>query len=159
MSKERKNKKLLKNLKEKGNGFFSDFKKFISKGNVLQLAIAFIMGLAFNAIVNSLVNDVIMQFIAAIFGKADFSELVFYINGTAIYYGKFLMTVINFLLIAFSLFMIVKIVTKVQKGIESLQNKIGVEKKAAEPALEKTEDILKDIRKLLKDKDKEKAQE
>ena len=88
--------------------FFQDFKAFITKGNVLDLAVAVIVGGAFNAIVTSLVNDVIMPLICSIFGKATVKELAFYINGTAIHYGSFLQAIIDFILIAFVLFLVLK---------------------------------------------------
>jgi large conductance mechanosensitive channel len=77
------------------------FRDFILRGNVVDLAIAFIMGAAFNAIVTSLVKDVMMQFIAAIVGKQDFSALKFYVNGTPIMIGNFLNAAVSFLIVAF----------------------------------------------------------
>ena len=88
--------------------FFRDFKAFITKGNILDLAVAVIMGTAFNKIVTSLVNDMLMPLICSIFGKSTVSELAFYINGTAIHYGSFLQAIIDFLLIAITLFIILK---------------------------------------------------
>lgn len=90
--------------------FFKDFKAFITKGNILDLAVAVIMGTAFNKIVTSLVNDMLMPLICSIFGKSTVSELAFYINGTAIHYGAFLQAIIDFLLIAITLFLILKAV-------------------------------------------------
>ena len=90
--------------------FFQDFKAFITKGNVLDLAVAVIVGGAFNKIVTSLVNDLLMPLICSIFGKATVSDLAFYINGTAIHYGSFLQAIIDFILIAFILFLILKAV-------------------------------------------------
>ena len=90
--------------------FFKEFKAFISKGNVLDLAVGVCMGTAFNAIVNSLVKSIIMPLICAIFGAASVSELAFTLNGTEIPYGVFLQAIIDFLLIAFSLFVVLKIV-------------------------------------------------
>lgn len=75
-----------------------DFRQFLLKGNIVELAIAFIAGVAFTAVVTSLVNDVIMQLIAAIVGKPDFSDLSFTINDSVIRYGAFLTVVINFVL-------------------------------------------------------------
>jgi large conductance mechanosensitive channel len=77
------------------------FRDFILRGNVVDLAVAFIMGAAFNAIVNSLVKDVMMQLIAAIVGKQDFSAWKFYVNGTPIMIGNFVNATISFLIIAF----------------------------------------------------------
>ena len=90
--------------------FFKDFKKFISRGNILDLAIALVVGSAFTSIVNSLVNDLIMPLICAIFGTATVDELYFVLNGAQIYYGRFLQAIIDFLLIAIVLFIILRIV-------------------------------------------------
>jgi large conductance mechanosensitive channel len=86
----------------------ADFRKFIMRGNVLDLAVAVVIGVAFNAVVNSLVNDVIMQFIAAIFGKPNFNRLTFTLNDAVIRYGSFLTALINFLIIAATLFVVIK---------------------------------------------------
>ena len=77
------------------------FRDFILRGNVVDLAVAFIMGAAFNAIINSLVKDVMMQFIAAAGGKPDFSALKIDVNGTPIMIGNFLNAAISFLIVAF----------------------------------------------------------
>ena len=77
------------------------FRDFILRGNVMDLAVAFIMGAAFNAIVTSLVKDVLTQLMAAIAGKPDFSALVVKVNGTPILIGNFLNATISFLIVAF----------------------------------------------------------
>lgn len=77
------------------------FRDFILRGNVMDLAVAFIMGAAFNAVVGSLVKDVVMQFIAAIVGKPDFAALKFDVNGTPIMVGNFINATVSFLLVAF----------------------------------------------------------
>jgi large conductance mechanosensitive channel len=76
------------------------FRDFILRGNVVDLAVAVIIGAAFNAIVNSLVKDVLTQFIAAIVGKPDFSAVVIRLRGTPIYLGNFLNATISFLIVA-----------------------------------------------------------
>ena len=76
------------------------FRDFILRGNVVDLAVAFIMGAAFNAIVTSLVKDVLTQFIAAIAGKPDFSAVMVKVNGTPIMIGNFLNATISFLIVA-----------------------------------------------------------
>jgi len=76
------------------------FRDFILRGNVVDLAVAVILGAAFNAIVNSLVKDVLTQFIAAVAGKPDFSGVVLKINGTPIMLGNFLNAAISFLIVA-----------------------------------------------------------
>jgi large conductance mechanosensitive channel len=81
-----------------------EFREFLMKGNIIDLAVAFIAGVAFSAIVTSLVDDVIMQVIAAVFGKPDFSDLVLTVNGADIRYGSFLTALINFLLVMGAVF-------------------------------------------------------
>jgi large conductance mechanosensitive channel len=80
------------------------FRDFILRGNVMDLAVAVIIGAAFSAITKSLVEDVITPLIAAVVGKPDFSALVFTINGTPIKYGSFFTALINFLIIAFVIY-------------------------------------------------------
>ena len=93
----------------------SEFKEFALKGNLIELAVAFILGLAFSAVVVSLVNDVVLQIIAAILGQPNFDGLSINLNDSAIRYGAFLTALINFLLIAFVLFLIVRTVNKLQR--------------------------------------------
>src|SRR5687768_15834071 len=93
----------------------SDFRKFVMRGNVLDLAVAVIIGIAFNAVVNSLVNDVIMQIIAAIVGEPNFDDLTFTIGDGIIYYGRFLTALINFLIVAATLFVIIRAFEELQK--------------------------------------------
>ena len=87
-----------------------EFREFALKGNLLELAVAFVLGLAFAAVVTSLVDDVVMQLVAAIVGKPDFSALTFSIGDGEIRYGAFLTALVTFLIIAFVLFLIVKAV-------------------------------------------------
>ena len=145
----KKENKVLKALVKAESNFFKDFKTFISKGNILQLAIAFIMGAAFTAVVNSLVGDIIMQFFSLIFGKASFEDLTWVIGGTPIFYGKFLMAILNFILVAFCLFLILRIAVNAEKGIKKLRK--NEPPPPPPPPAEKVEDILKDIRTLLKE--------
>lgn len=92
-----------------------EFKEFALKGNLIELAVAFILGLAFSAVVLSLVNDVVLQIIAAIAGQPSFDGLSIDLNNSTIRYGAFLTALINFLLIAFVLFLIVRAVNKLQR--------------------------------------------
>jgi large conductance mechanosensitive channel len=78
----------------------SDFKKFILRGNIIDLAVAVVVGLAFTAMITALVADIITPLIAAIFGKQDFSNLTFTVNHSVFRYGSFLNAVISFLIIA-----------------------------------------------------------
>jgi len=85
----------------------SDFKQFILRGNVIDLAVAVVIGAAFGAVVTSLVENIITPIIAAIGGQPDFSELDFKINGSVFRYGAFINAVIAFLIIAAAVFFIV----------------------------------------------------
>lgn len=85
-----------------------EFKAFILRGNVIDLAVAFILGGAFGAVVSSLVKDIIMPLVAAIVGTPDFSTLAFAVGSASITYGAFLNAVVNFLIVAVAMYMIVK---------------------------------------------------
>lgn len=85
-----------------------EFKDFINRGNVIDLAVAVVLAAAFTPIVNAVVDGVLMQIIAAIFGEPDFSALTFDIGDAAIAYGLVITTIVNFVLIAFALFLVVK---------------------------------------------------
>lgn len=107
-----------------------EFKAFVMKGNVLDLAVAVIIGAAFGGIVTSMVNDIIMPPIGLILGHVDFKELFLSLNGQSyatmaaakaaaapvMAYGQFLNTVINFLIVAFVIFMVVKTANKLQRA-------------------------------------------
>ena len=80
------------------------FREFILRGNVVELAVAVVMGTAFGAIVNALVADVIMPLIAAIFGKPDYSKLLWTVHNSKILYGSFITAIIQFLLIALAVY-------------------------------------------------------
>ena len=104
--------------------FFGEFKEFISKGNVMDMAVGIIVGGAFTAIVSALTDNIINPLIGSIF-KMDFSELAVTINGAELKYGAFIMAVINFIIIAFVLFLIVK-------GMNTLRAKAEEKKKKEE---------------------------
>ena len=96
------------------------FRDFILRGNVVDLAVAVIIGAAFNAIVNSFVKDILGQFIAAVVGKPDFSGVVFKLNGTPINVGNFLNATISFLIVAFVVYFFIvlplnTLLAKIQK--------------------------------------------
>jgi len=90
-----------------------EFKAFIMKGNLVEIAVAFIMALAFAAVVASFVADIVTPIIAAIFGQPDFSSLKIDIGDSAITYGNFLNAVLSFVIVAFVMFMVVKAYTRV----------------------------------------------
>lgn len=129
----------------------SDFKAFAMKGNAIDMAVGIIIGAAFGKIVSSLVGDILMPPIGVLLGGVDFSALAATIkaaNGTepavVIGYGKFIQSIIDFVIIAFSIFMLIKFVTKMQKK--------KAETPAAPPAPTKEELLLTEIRDILKDK-------
>ena len=97
---------------------FKEFKEFALKGNSIELAFGVIIGGAFQSIIKSLVNDIIMPLMSALFGKVDFSEWVLKIGNSTIPYGSFISAVVNFLLIAFSLFLVVKYINRLNRKIE-----------------------------------------
>ena len=114
--------------------FMKDFRDFIMRGNVLDLAVAVIIGVAFNAVVNSLVNDVIMPIIAGIIGKPNFDSLTFGIGDATVFYGKFLTALVNFLIIAATIFVIIR-------AFESLQHRRR-KGEIEEPEEAKTDEVL-----------------
>ena len=100
--------------KEKGKGIVAEFKEFVMRGNVLDLAVGVIIGGAFQAIVSSLVDDVIMPVISLATGGKDFSEWKVMLGDTAsLNYGNFISAIINFLIMAIVIFLIVKSINKV----------------------------------------------
>jgi large conductance mechanosensitive channel len=96
-----------------------EFKDFVFRGNIVELAVAFVMGLAFAAVVNSLVENLVMPVIATVIGKPDFSDLTFTINDAVYRYGAFITDVIQFLAIAAAVFFFV--VRPIQAMLSRLQ--------------------------------------
>ena len=95
---------------------FSEFKKFILRGNVIDLAVAVIIGAAFGAIVKSLTDDIIMPLVGMLMGGLDFSTLSVTVGSAALAYGKFIQAIVNFLIIGFALFLVVKVVNKAMEA-------------------------------------------
>lgn len=126
---------------------FKEFKEFALKGNSIELAVGVIIGGAFQSIIKSLVNDIIMPLISALFGKVDFSEWVWKIGNTTIPYGSFISAIVNFLLIAFSLFLVVKYINRLNRKIEEA-------KKQEAEQIEKLRKKNKFFSKLIKKKKK-----
>ena len=122
----------------------ADFRKFIMRGNVLDLAVAVVIGVAFNAVVTSLVNDVIMQIIAAIVGKPNFNDLTFTIGEGVIYYGRFLTALINFLIIAATLFVIIRAFEELQKRRKGAGEDVAEDKSDEVVLLSEIRDLLAD---------------
>lgn len=92
-----------------------EFKEFAMKGNIMDLAIGVVIGGAFQKIVTSLVEDLIMPCVSILTGKVDFSDMVLTIGNTSIRYGNFITTIVNFLIIAFSIFLVVRYLNKLNK--------------------------------------------
>ncbi|MBE6156548.1 MAG: large conductance mechanosensitive channel protein MscL [Firmicutes bacterium] len=135
----------------------NEFKKFISRGNVLDLAVGVIIGSAFSGIVTSLVNNIFTPLIGIIFGGVDFSGLSITIRNAQIMYGAFLQSVFDFLITAVCLFIIVKIINKINNDLLQKTKKKNEEEKVEVP--KKSDDIilLEEIRDLLKDNNKKKG--
>ena len=140
-------------MENKAKGFWGEFKQFISRGNVMDMAVGVIIGTAFTAIVNSLVKEVIMPFVGWLIGGINFSDFKIVLSPAvgetpevAILYGSFLNQIINFLIIAFVVFVMVKAINSLHRKKET--------KKPAEPAAPPADiALLTEIRDLLK-KDK-----
>lgn len=92
-----------------------EFKEFALKGNIMDMAVGVVIGGAFQKIVNSLVNDIIMPVISVLTGNVDFTDMVFTVGNASIKYGNFITTIVDFLIIAFSIFLVVKYINKLNK--------------------------------------------
>ncbi len=138
---------------------WKEFKKFIARGNVVEMAIGLIMALYFGAIVKSLVDDIIMPVVGWLIGGVDFNQMKWVLQAevpetagaaaaaeVAIYYGKFINHIITFLLVAFVMFLVVKAYNHLQEQMKKKE----AEKPAAPPAPSKEEQLLTEIRDLLK---------
>ena len=116
-----------------------EFKKFILRGNVVDLAVGVVVGVAFGAVVTSLVSDVITPLLAAIGGQPDFSAYSLTLNGSSIRYGQFLNAIISFLLISLAIFFLVV------QPINRLQDRLSKNKKSEDPLEKKCSECLSDI--------------
>ncbi|MFA7168072.1 MAG: large-conductance mechanosensitive channel protein MscL [Sphaerochaetaceae bacterium] len=143
-------------MPNKKSGFLTEFKKFISKGNVMDMAIGVIMGAAFTAIINSMVKDILMPIISLVVGRINFIDLKWIIKPatettaeTAISYGNFIQAAINFLLIALCMFILMKQFNKIRETTETKKKTEEVAKTA--PAPDPNTELLTEIRNLLKE--------
>ena len=168
---------------KKKSSFWKDFKAFISRGNIVDLAVAVVVGAAFTAIVNSLVNDIIKTLITLLFGGEDMSDLVVVlrtivdpdtneiVDTITLNYGNLIMAILTFLIDAFVIFTVLRIVRnaqrKLKEGAEALKQKMtkdGASEEEAQPVAEAaapavpaeppkptTEELLAEIRDLLKE--------
>ena len=99
-------------------GFIKEFKEFISRGSVIDLAVAVVIGGAFTKIVNSLVDDIVMPIIGVIIGGINFEHLMITVGTAEIKYGMFIQTIVNFILISFVIFSIIKSINQFKKKEE-----------------------------------------
>lgn len=141
----------------KKSGFLYEFKQFISRGNVMDLAVGIIIGTAFTAIVNSLVKDILMPFIGLILGGVSFTDLKVVIAAAtadtaevALTYGNFIQKIIDFLIIALVVFIIVKMINKLREKGEALKKEEEAVKPAPKPVIPADVALLTEIRDLLK---------
>ncbi|WP_129705708.1 large conductance mechanosensitive channel protein MscL [Priestia megaterium] len=120
-----------------------EFKEFALRGNVLDLAVGVIIGAAFGKIVTSLVNDIIMPLIGLLLAGIDFQDLSFTVGDATVLYGSFIQTIVDFLIVAFSIFLFVRFFNRFKrKEEEKVEEEVAV--------LSKEEEILTEIRDLLK---------
>lgn len=122
-----------------------EFKKFAVRGNVIDLAVGVIIGGAFGKIVSSLVNDIIMPLVGLLLGGINFSNLSWKVGEAEVKYGAFIQTVVDFFIIAFSIFLFVKLLNNLYERVKKQE-----EAKEAAQTLTKEEQLLIEIRDLLK---------
>ena len=120
-----------------------EFRAFMLRGNIIELAVAIVIGAAFGALVTSLVANLLTPIVAAIIGKPDFSNLTFAINGSVFHYGSFLNALIAFVSIAAAVFFFVV------RPVDALQRRMGIEKPQDGRSDEAT--LLEEIRDILKE--------
>lgn len=130
--------------KEKTAGFFGEFKQFIARGNVIDLAVGVIIGGAFSAITTSLINDIVMPILGIFTDSISFADLSVKVRGAVITYGNFIQAVLNFLIMALIVFCLVKVMNAFHRKKE--------ETPVPPPAPSKEELLLTEIRDLLKEK-------
>ncbi len=127
-----------------------EFKEFIARGNVMDLAVGVIVGAAFGKIVTSLVNDILMPLIGLILGGIDFTGLSIKVGDAKVMYGNFIQSTIDFLIVAFCIFLVIKAVNKVMDKAKKDTTEDNVED--IEEAVNDEVKLLEEIRDLLKKK-------
>ena len=143
-----KNKARLKKVNKDLKKGTSEFKQFIMRGNVVDLAVGVVVGGAFSKIVSSLVNDILMPLIGILIGGIDFSNLSITVLNAKVQYGMFIQQVIDFLIISLCVFLFVKFFNKLSRNDKKEEEKEKKEEKSNE------EKLLEEIRDLLKEKNK-----
>lgn len=143
-------KEVSKETKETVKKGLGEFKEFISKGNVVDMAVGVIIGSAFGKIVTSLVEKILMPIIGVLIGGLDFSDLSITVGSAKVGYGSFIQSIVDFLIVAFCLFLIVKAMNKVQDAVKKDEIEEAIEKEQENDA--KEIEVLMEIRDLLKKK-------
>ena len=128
------------------NLFFEEFKAFALRGNVIDLAVAVVIGTAFGKIVSSLVDTIIMPTVGILLGGIDFTHWVFTLGGATIAYGKFIQAVVDFLIISLVIFIVVRTISRFKKE-DTVSREDTPEQKVSEEVL-----LLRDIRDSLKNR-------
>ena len=129
--------------------FIREFKEFISKGDVMSMAVGIIVGTAFTAIVTSLNQDIITPILGLILGQIDFTSLSITVGGASVMYGNFIQAIITFLITAFTLFLVLKAFNKMSAKVKKAEEDAA----AAEPApVPEDIQLLTEIRDLMKNK-------
>lgn len=138
---------MAKQVLAKAGGFLGEFKRFAIKGNALELAIAVVVGNAFSGIVNSLVADIITPLLGVITNNVDFKTLAWVVRPEVVVkYGAFLQAIFNFVVVAFSIFLVFKVLSAARERLfrkEESQPAPPQEKSAEERLLEEIRDLLK----------------
>lgn len=133
--------------------FFKEFKAFISRGNVVDMAVGVVVGGAFKSIVDSLVADIIMPAVSLLTGDVNIADISFSVGSIDIKYGAFLQNVINFLIIAFTIFCVIKGMNAVRARFEKQkEDELKQEDEETPPSPSAEETLLTEIRDLLKEK-------
>lgn len=128
----------------------SEFKEFISRGNVVDMAVGVIIGSAFGKIVTSLVEKILMPVIGVLLGGLDFSDLSIKVGNAKVGYGSFIQAIVDFIIVAFCLFIIVKVMAKLQDAVKKDKVDEAIEKEQEND--KKELELLTEIRDLLKEK-------
>lgn len=133
-------------VKEKTKGLFGEFKQFIARGSVMDMAVGVIIGGAFSNITTSLINDIIMPFIGIFVSEESFASLSLSIGGAVITYGNFIQAILNFLIMALVVFCIVKALNSFHRKKEDAAPPAPPEPSAEEKLLSEIRDLLKEKR-------------
>lgn len=134
----------------KKNGFFAEFKQFIARGNVMDMAVGVIIGGAFSSITTSLINDIIMPILGIFTSSISFAELSVTVGSAVITYGNFIQAVLNFLIMAFVVFCMVKALNTLHDKMKKKEEEAPAAP-APDPEPSAEEKLLTEIRDLLKE--------